>query len=51
MTLQQHMNDFDFAGLALVMGGTVSVLIALNSAETSCMSDQYSTYSCFDDGS
>ena len=40
MTLQQHVNDFDFAGLALLIGGTVCVLIGLNSSETSCMLDQ-----------
>ena len=39
-TLQEHMNDFDFLGLGLLLAGTVCVLIGLNSSETSCMLDQ-----------
>jgi EmrB/QacA subfamily drug resistance transporter len=35
MTLQQHLNEFDFLGLGLLIGGTVCVLIGLNSGETS----------------
>jgi len=38
-TLRQHVNEFDFLGLALLMGGAVCVLIGLNSSETSCVSD------------
>ena len=38
MTLQQqqHMNQFDFPGLALLMSGVVCILIGLNNGETSC---------------
>jgi hypothetical protein len=36
MTLQQHMNEFDFLGLALLMAGAVCVLLGLNSGETNC---------------
>jgi len=39
MTLQQHIKEFDFLGLALLMAGAVCVLIGLNSGETNCMSD------------
>ena len=39
MTLRQHVNEFDFLGLALLMAGSVCVLIGLNSSETSCVSD------------
>ncbi|KAH9958274.1 MFS amino acid permease [Russula dissimulans] len=35
MTLQQHLNEFDFIGLALLMAGAVCFLIGLNSGETS----------------
>ncbi|KAI0306339.1 MFS amino acid permease [Multifurca ochricompacta] len=35
MTLQQHLSQFDFLGLALLMAGVVCVLIGLNSGETS----------------
>ncbi|KAH9993769.1 MFS amino acid permease [Russula vinacea] len=35
MTLQQHLNEFDFLGLGMLIGGTVCVLIGLNSGETS----------------
>jgi hypothetical protein len=38
MTLRQHVNEFDFLGLALLMAGAVCVLIGLNSSETSCVS-------------
>ncbi|KAI0293081.1 major facilitator superfamily domain-containing protein [Russula brevipes] len=34
MTLQQHMNEFDFLGLGLLMAGAVCVLLGLNSGET-----------------
>ncbi|KAN0112081.1 MFS amino acid permease [Russula decolorans] len=34
-TLQEHMDDFDFAGLGLLLAGTVCFLIGLNSGETS----------------
>ena len=36
MSLQQHLNQFDFLGLALLMSGVVCVLIGLNNGETSC---------------
>ena len=36
MTLQQHMSQFDFPGLALLMAGVVCILIGLNNGETSC---------------
>jgi hypothetical protein len=49
MTLQQHSDEFDFAGLGLLIGGTVCVLIGLNSGETSCVSDQPSRQSCSND--
>ncbi|KAH9066301.1 MFS general substrate transporter [Lactarius vividus] len=35
MSLQQHLSQFDFLGLALLMSGVVCVLIGLNSGETS----------------
>jgi hypothetical protein len=35
MTLRQHVNQFDFLGLGLLMSGVVCVLIGLNSGETS----------------
>jgi EmrB/QacA subfamily drug resistance transporter len=35
MSLRQHIGQFDFLGLALLMLGVVSVLIGLNSGETS----------------
>ncbi|KAH9030951.1 MFS general substrate transporter [Lactarius hengduanensis] len=35
MSLQQHLGQFDFLGLALLMSGVVCVLIGLNSGETS----------------
>ncbi|KAF8265935.1 major facilitator superfamily domain-containing protein [Lactarius quietus] len=35
MTLQQHLSQFDFLGLGLLMSGAVCVLIGLNSGETS----------------
>ncbi|KAF8503316.1 major facilitator superfamily domain-containing protein [Russula emetica] len=34
-TLQEHMKDFDFLGLGLLLAGTVCFLIGLNSGETS----------------
>jgi hypothetical protein len=34
MSLQQHLSQFDFLGLALFMSGIVCVLIGLNSGET-----------------
>lgn len=39
MTLQQHIKEFDFLGLALLMAGSVCFLVGLDSGETSCMSD------------
>ena len=38
MSLQQHMSQFDFIGLALLMSGVVCVLVGLNSGETNCAS-------------
>jgi len=34
MSLQQHMSQFDFIGLGLLMSGVICVLIGLNSGET-----------------
>ncbi|KAN0140986.1 MFS general substrate transporter [Lactarius tabidus] len=34
MTLQQHMSQFDFPGLALLMSGVICILIGLNNGET-----------------
>jgi hypothetical protein len=36
LTLQQHMNEFDFLGLALLVAGAVCVLLGLTSGETNC---------------
>ena len=36
-------------GLGMLIGGTVCVLIGLNSGETSCVSDQPSRQSCSND--
>ncbi|KAI9454976.1 MFS general substrate transporter, partial [Lactarius psammicola] len=36
MSLRQHLSQFDFLGLALLMSGVVCVLIGLNSGGTSC---------------
>jgi uncharacterized membrane protein YiaA len=36
MTLQQHMSQFDFFGLALLMSGVICSLIGLNNGEFSC---------------
>jgi hypothetical protein len=49
MTIKQHINEFDFLGLALLMAGTVCVLIGLKSGETSCVSDRRTKISCIDD--
>jgi hypothetical protein len=38
MTLKQHMNEFDFLGLALLVAGAVCALLGLTSGETNCMS-------------
>ncbi|KAH9998106.1 MFS general substrate transporter [Russula compacta] len=35
MTLQQHVSQFDFLGLALLVSGTTCVLVGLNNGETS----------------
>lgn len=35
MTLQQHMSQFDFFGLALLMSGVICILIGLNNGEFS----------------
>ncbi len=36
MSLRQHLRQFDFLGLALLMSGVVCVLIGLNKGGTSC---------------
>ena len=36
MSLQQHLGQFDFLGLALLTCGVVCLLIGLNSGETNC---------------
>jgi len=35
-TLEQHVQEFDFVGLVLVMAGVICLLIGFNSSETSC---------------
>lgn len=35
-TLQQHLQDFDFIGLGLIVGGIVCVLLGFSFSETSC---------------
>ena len=41
MSLQQHLSQFDFLGLALLMSGVICFLIGLNSGETNCMFPLY----------
>lgn len=35
-TFRQHVAEFDFLGLALIVSGVVCILIGLNFSETSC---------------
>ncbi|KAF9469176.1 MFS general substrate transporter [Collybia nuda] len=35
-TLQQHVEEFDFIGLVLIVGGIVCLLLGFNSSETTC---------------
>ena len=35
-SLREHIRDFDFLGLFLIIGGILCVLLGLNSGETSC---------------
>ncbi|KAI9446101.1 major facilitator superfamily domain-containing protein [Lactarius indigo] len=46
MSLQQHLGQFDFLGLGLLMSGVVCVLIGLNSGETSWSTTETITLLC-----
>lgn len=35
-TLKQHVQEFDFIGLFLLVGGVVILLLGFNESETSC---------------
>lgn len=35
-TLRQHVNEFDFIGLGLIVGGVVCLLVGFDFSETSC---------------
>ena len=35
-TLNQHLNEFDFIGLGLIVSGVVLLLVGFNQSETSC---------------
>jgi hypothetical protein len=37
LSLCEHLRDFDFLGLVLIVGGVLCLLIGLDSGETSCM--------------
>jgi hypothetical protein len=37
-TFHEHVSDFDFLGLFLIVGGVLCLLIGLNSGQTSCQS-------------
>ena len=37
-TFREHLSDFDFLGLFLIVGGVLCLLIGLNSGQTSCQS-------------
>jgi hypothetical protein len=45
MSLQEHLRQFDFLGLGLLMIGVVCVLIGLNSGETNCAFRLYDSLS------
>ena len=38
-SLREHLAEFDFLGLALIVGGVVLILIGFNFSETSCKSE------------
>ena len=36
-TLAQHVQEFDFIGLGLIVGGIICLLLGFNFGETSCV--------------
>lgn len=39
-TLREHISEFDFGGLVLVIGGVICLLLGFNQSETACEQNQ-----------